>query len=118
MEAGNDTEIDEKVSDFSKTWTKHEIEPHPLIFWIASGDDLKFVLIFHRLRYEFKTFVECMDVCFKLYFTLNMKYPCPSKQYFQFINEVFYKIPRDDNPSSKILILLQDLQDLKNDDQM
>lgn len=115
VKVDNEEDITTKVAKFIKSWKAEGEEPHPLMFWKeTTGGDLMYVLIFHNVRYEFRKFCDCMDVCFKLYLTFNIKFPHASKQYFIFLNEIFYKVTLKHSKSSKILTLIQDLDDLED----
>lgn len=110
MQASSDAEVTKELYRLAEYWKKYAVEPHPVIFYLeCSGRPLKFILILHDIRYEFVKFSDCMDVCFKLYLTLNMDFPFESKQYFQLLNELFYKMDLKQTKSSKTFLLIQDL---------
>ncbi|XP_070854082.1 uncharacterized protein [Drosophila suzukii] len=80
-------------------------------FLIVEGECIEnltgFFVYFDKSLYKFDSFIESLDVCFKIFNTLNLKYPVPSEFAWLFIQQYIYDIHTPyDKKSSNLTSLL------------
>lgn len=67
----------------------------------------KFKVVFGASQFEYENFVTAVDICFKIYKTLNIQYP-ESKHVWTFLDQAFFKVSSD--TTSKISDVLNKLK--------
>ncbi|XP_067620466.1 uncharacterized protein [Eurosta solidaginis] len=83
----------------------------PLIIAIGSDlSDCKFYVYYDDIKYELPSFLSALDICFKTFHVLHLKYPQDSIEFWTFVQRYFYSIElTEDKPSPNVLCLLIDL---------
>lgn len=85
----------------------------------AIGNDIfdlkEYFVYFSNIFYKFENIVKSVDICFKLFQVLDLKYPCDSKLVWTLIQQYFYNIKlKSDEKSGSLSALLNDLNNLKS----
>lgn len=44
------------------------------------------------IKYKVLSIIKAIDICFKIFFAFNIKYPLASEAFWQFINQYFYNV--------------------------
>lgn len=89
----------------------------PLICAIGNNifDLTEFYVYFSDIFYKFENIVKCIDICFKIYHVLDLKYPCHCKLIWTLLQQYLYDIKLNcDEKSSSLSALLNDLKIFKN----
>ncbi|XP_030374107.1 uncharacterized protein LOC115634059 [Scaptodrosophila lebanonensis] len=68
------------------------LQPFIIVEGVNSNDIKSFFVYFDKTIYKLDSFIDCLDVCFKLFNTLNLHYPIASKFPWLFIQKYFYEI--------------------------
>lgn len=82
---------------------------HPLIFQIETGEKFTVVMT-DDIQYEFDTFVDAMDMAFKIFQFFRIPFPPECKNFWLFINHVFYKIKKDEKLCHKIKMISENIK--------
>ncbi|XP_055907793.1 uncharacterized protein LOC129942758 isoform X2 [Eupeodes corollae] len=78
-------------------------------FVIAVGEGITeckdFFVYFDGVKFQFKSLIRAVDICFKTFHLFNLHYPIACSSFWTFIQLFFYKItPTSSNPRIQILI--------------
>ncbi|XP_017462932.1 PREDICTED: uncharacterized protein LOC108356328 [Rhagoletis zephyria] len=68
------------------------IQPFIIVEGIAEGDITGFCIYFDKTLYKFESFLECLDICFKIFHTLCLKYPQACETSWVFLQQFFLEI--------------------------
>lgn len=106
--------LEKEIHDIRNKYYNIGITLQPLI--IVVGGNLtnitQFYVYFDKILYEFKSFLECLDCCFKLFQVLNLKYPTACIGVWNLIQKYFYEIEtKYDIKSPSLSLLLKFLKD-------
>ena len=85
--------LNEKIETRRTTLkSKHQtLQPFMVLVENAATSHSSYVVI-NDTCYYVETPVKALDVCFKIFFSLNVKYPVECEQVWTFIQEFIYKI--------------------------
>lgn len=110
VEVESDQHIDSIIADRFGS-NDNEIQHYPMIFFIKRDNNPdEFVVKLHLMRYSFNHLNQALDVTFKMFNVFRIDYPVQSKQFYVFLNELFYKIEIKVKKSSKALILSSEVK--------
>lgn len=94
---------------------KASIQP----FIICVGEDILNIkdisVYFDDIRYNFKSFVRAVDICFKIIYLFNLDFPPECSIFYSFIESFFYNF-KSKNLTSKIHILSEHLKTSEMDE--
>lgn len=112
IKVNNLSDIPEKVEKYEK----ENDEKGPFI--IVVGDDFDnltdFYIAFDGTFFKAKSFLECLDTCFKIFFVCHLKYPEVCYGLWLFIQKYFYNISTsNDKNNSKAATLINYLSNSK-----
>ena len=68
------------------------IQPFIIVEGLTDTDIKGFYVNFNSTLLKFNSFIECLDICFKIFHTLSLKYSEACEQPWQFIQQFFYDI--------------------------
>lgn len=68
------------------------IQPFIIVDGLTEADIKGFYVYFNSNLLKFNSFIKCLDICFKIFHTLSLKYPEACEQPWQFIQIFFYDI--------------------------
>ncbi|XP_065359760.1 uncharacterized protein LOC135953710 [Calliphora vicina] len=68
------------------------IQPFIIVEGLTDADIKGFYVYFNSNLLKLNSFIECLDICFKIFHTLSLKYPEACEQPWQFIQKFFYDI--------------------------
>ncbi|XP_036346998.1 uncharacterized protein LOC118756334 [Rhagoletis pomonella] len=104
-------DVENKLDNLKKSLYARGETLQPLI--IAIGSDLsncKFYVYYDDIKYELPSFLSALDICFKTFHVLHLKYPQDSIEFWTFVQRYFYSIElTEDKTSQNVLCLLRDL---------
>lgn len=101
------------MADRFDTDKVNSVELHPIIFCIQKGNGLQqFVVAFHQSLYNCRRLSDAVDVSFKIYSVLHIDYPKESRQFYVFLNKMFYDINLNMRKSAKVLILSNKIKNI------
>lgn len=90
-----------------------KIDHHPMIFGIGASleeiDEFA-VVISDVIYFEFTTFIDALDVAFKVFNIFNLKFPPESVNFWIFLNEMFYKTDIKTKSCPKLKSLLTNFE--------
>lgn len=95
--------------EIEKKSIEYGLTIQPMIFFCHSSEK-KFALKLDELYYQFNTFIECMDTCFKLYYVFDLTYPIQSKKFWVFVQRFFFDI--GETTDSDVNSLITDIEKL------
>ncbi|XP_070068933.1 uncharacterized protein [Drosophila takahashii] len=101
--------------------SKTTLQPIICLKGSSPYDITEYYLYVSSVFYKFDNILNCLDVCFKCFFVLNLKYPVECSLFWTFIQKFFYNIHLTTDLKSRSLSeLLKELQPnninlLKND---
>ncbi|XP_016963304.2 uncharacterized protein LOC108033477 isoform X2 [Drosophila biarmipes] len=85
---------------------------HPII--VSVGLDFscsKLYMLYNNIKYALPSFLSVFDICFKMFYVLQLKYPSDCSEFWMFVQKYFYEINlEDDLVSPSILCLISDLR--------
>lgn len=67
------------------------LQPLPIIIG-NDFDNLKCIITIDNYKFQTETVLSCIDICFKLYHSLNAKYPTDSQHVWCFLQKYVYDI--------------------------
>lgn len=84
-------------------------------FVIVVGANLfalkEFYIFFYDTSFKCKSFLQAIDVCFKLFFVLNIRFPVECELLWLFIQQFIYEIKlKTDLSNAKLLTVCSDLK--------
>lgn len=80
----------------------------PFLIVVGPENELKdFLIYFDNTLYKFNSFIESLDLCFKIFHVFSLKYPQGCELVWVFIQNYFYDITTQfDSKSSNIVSLI------------
>lgn len=82
-----------------------------MIFFIKNDDATdEFIVAFRKIRYSFNHLFQALDVAFKIFIVFRINFPCASRQFYVFLNEIFYDISLHIKKSTKALTLSNEIK--------
>lgn len=83
----------------------------PFVVAVSNEDCPRCYVVVEDIRYEFSNLKKGIDIYFKLFQTLNAKYPVECQEIWYLIQKGIYDITTEyDTPSPTVLIILKSLQ--------
>ncbi len=86
-----------------------DIPDHPMIFGIGATlrEIEEFVVVVSETPlFHFQTFIEAVDVAFKLFVVFGIKFTPESVNFWIILNEVFYKVQKETKSAPKLKSIL------------
>lgn len=83
----------------------------PLIICATTGNvPVKYYLVIFEAIFCFDSFVGSLDMLFKTFFALNLKYPSQLRSTYTFIQKFFYRINLQEDPNlANVIRLINEL---------
>jgi hypothetical protein len=92
-------DLDRDLKERQKRRQKFGLPPQPLIIVVKSLLEAEqYIIKFDDINYEFSSILLCFDVLFKLFFVFNLQYPEEAKNFFVFIQKLFYQMNLSSDP--------------------
>lgn len=112
LEVASHDAIESSLQKIKSKYAEYNLNLQPLILIVGQeGTQKEFVTVFDGIFYKFQHFLSAVDCCFKLFFVFNVKYPMESMKVWIFIQQYFYNIATQFDPSdTKLIIFLSDLR--------
>lgn len=106
------TESDYKIMYDSKV--KEESCVAPYISIIGTMFDPEYFLIdFENITYKVFDFARALDLCFKAYYVFNIAYPDACANIWDFIDQQFYRMQRNNNTKPATFTLLNAIKGMR-----
>ncbi|XP_067622635.1 uncharacterized protein [Eurosta solidaginis] len=103
-------ELQQKINSITDEVYGQNIKLQP--FLCAIGDDIidlkEFYVYFAGIYYKLSNIVKSIDICFKIFHVLDLKYPQNCEQIWNFVDQLFFKI--SNTKDSFISTIINDLQ--------
>lgn len=92
---------------------KKTIQPFIVVEGIELNNIKSFAVYFNKILYTANSFLHSIDICFKIFHTLNLQYPAASEFPWLFIQKYFFDIEtKYDKKSSNLTEMLNSLNNL------
>lgn len=104
-------ETQQSIEDHIEHIRKTKTSVQPSLFCV--GDDIFTIkdifLYIETVRYNFKSTLKALDICFKSMYLIGMEFPEESSMFYTFLECLFYNF-KDTRSYSKVHIILEYLQ--------
>jgi len=103
----------QRIADIiSKNYSNLEtVQPFVFVEGQSATSLKSFFVYFDKTIYKFDSFIQSLDICFKIFNTLDLKYPPASELSWNFIQQYFYNIYTEyDKKSANLSSLLSFLK--------
>lgn len=99
---------------------KHSHSQPPVITLIGSLEEIEEIHVdFDNAHYRVSTFNRALDICIKIFLTLNIAYPKSCQQFWEFVENYFYKIDKSaTNSKARTLLKLLKLAESESNNQL
>ena len=106
------SEIETAIDHRKKKYANFQLTLQPCMFKIVTSNEFSYYLVLENLRYEFPTFMKCLDVTFKIHQVFNLQYNKGISNIWLFIQRSLYGIQTIyDTRSPKVSQLEKSLKD-------
>ncbi|KNC35005.1 hypothetical protein FF38_02585 [Lucilia cuprina] len=97
-----------RVEDIINKYYSAGLTVQPFLIVEGNGTDIKgFYIYFDKNLLKFDSFIQSLDVCFKIFQVLSLKYPIACEQSWLFIQKYFFEInTKFDSYSSNIFSVI------------
>lgn len=87
----------------------------PMISLIGESllDPKEIFVYFEGVKFKFFNIIKAIDICFKIFFVFNFKFPLASQAVWQFIDSYFYKVSDKPDIHTNVKLLLSTLKNEK-----
>ncbi|XP_017476008.1 PREDICTED: uncharacterized protein LOC108366200 isoform X3 [Rhagoletis zephyria] len=93
---------------------KSTIQPIICAIGMSLLESNEYFVYFANIFYKFDNVIKCIDVCFKIFHVLNLKYPSECKSIWFFVQQYFYDIALESHEkSTSLCAILSDLRQFK-----
>ncbi|XP_036321085.1 uncharacterized protein LOC118736993 isoform X2 [Rhagoletis pomonella] len=93
---------------------KSTIQPIICAIGMSLFESNEYFVYFANIFYKFDNVIKCIDVCFKIFHVLNLKYPSECKSIWFFVQQYFYDIALESHEkSTSLCAILSDLKQFK-----
>lgn len=112
IKANTMTEFIKKLEDIKSDYAQNKKKLQPLLVAIGEDNDCtEFYVSMDNHKFKFGSFIEALDICFKVFHLFNFQYPDKCFNCWQFIQLYFYNIKtKYDINVPTIITLMNDLQ--------
>lgn len=107
----NQIEADSNIENQKKQAEETKTPIQPKVFIIGPLESSIACVRIHEIIFNFVNIFEAIDCCFKLFWSLNLKYPEESKHCWLFIQKIIYKIKSvNDFTSAGVSSLIKEIE--------
>lgn len=107
-------QLAEQIKDLRQKYVQEKKTLQPCL--LVVGADLFTAEAFYTLcdgtLYKYPTFVAALNVCYKIFYVLNVNYPAASKNFWLFVQTIIFELEMENN--EKIPSLIQFIHDFNN----
>lgn len=104
-------DIDKVLTEKREECFTNKITLQPLI--VAVGEEFhykRYYVVLDDVKYEFQSYLEAINFCFKLIYVLNLQYPPQCQSVWIFIQKFFFNVHESDQKNPVVDTLIKDLE--------
>lgn len=108
IQINTQSELQPKIEEIKNKFRSLDLTFQPSLLIIGELEQI--CVIYDEIYYKTDSILSALDICFKLFFVLNLKYSPQSAQVWQFIQKYFFEISVDGEKCfTQISSLISDL---------